>query len=278
VTFPGRDLTTLASGANGAFRSWPLVAGEIRFHVEHPEYNAADCTATLPETGEVAAECAMNPLPRRGTVAIRVTEEEGGASIGAATVTLTPASGTAITLTTDSDGEAEREVEAGQYTVAVEADGHMRRGAREVTVTPRQQTTVELTLRRTPRQALVRIQGNRIQILRPVHFRLDSAEIDPDSHALLEQVADVLLRNPDMCRLQIQGHTDSSGGREHNMTLSQQRAESVMAFLVQTGVTADRLAAQGFGPERPVSPNITAAGRSRNRRVEFHITERCGAE
>jgi outer membrane protein OmpA-like peptidoglycan-associated protein len=188
-----------------------------------------------------------------------------------------PAEGSRFSLTTGSDGNFEREVLAGDFTVNVDAEGFLMRGGRSVTVPAGGQTNLDIQLHRAPRRALVRIQGDRIQILRPVHFRLNSAEIDPDSHALLEQVADIILRNPDLCRIQIQGHTDSSGTRARNMTLSQERAAAVVQFIVETGVSADRISSEGFGPDRPVAPNITAAGRSRNRRVELHITERCPA-
>lgn len=277
VTFPGRDLTTLATGTDGSFISWPLQAGEVTVHVEHPDYNAADCTATLPEHGQTAMECSLTPLPRRGTMGGQVTEEEAG-PISAATVTIEGQGAAPITVTTDTDGRFERELEAGSYTVRVEAEGFMRRGARTVEIRSRQETDVDLQLRRQPTRALVQIRGNQIRILRPVHFRHNSAEIDPDSHVLLEQVADVIHRNPDQCRIEIQGHTDSSGTRQRNMTLSQERSESVMNYLTNMGVSSDRVAARGYGPDRPVAPNITAAGRSRNRRVEFHITERCEAQ
>ncbi len=297
VSFPGTDLTRLATNQDGSFRSWSFSQpGEVTVHIEHPEYEPTDCTATLAETApppaaeteenltaelndytyETTLECAMTPLPRMGTLAGRVTDEDGD-PVAAATVTIVNAEGAQSTVTTDTDGAFEREVLAGSYTVNVEAEGFLMRGGRPVDVQARGRTTVDLQLRRAPRRALVRIRGDRIQILRPVHFRHNSSEIDPDSHVLLEQVADVILRNPDLCRIEVQGHTDSSGTRARNMTLSQERAQAVVDFLVETGVSADRLEPHGYGPDNPVAPNITAAGRARNRRVEFHITERCPA-
>jgi outer membrane protein OmpA-like peptidoglycan-associated protein len=160
--------------------------------------------------------------------------------------------------------------------VQVEAEGFLRRGGESVEIRARERTEMTIQLRRQPRTALVRIQGDQIRIMQAVHFRTNSAEIDPDSFSLLEQVADIMLRNPDMCHIEVQGHTDSSGTLQRNTTLSQERADSVVNYLVETGVSRDRLSAHGYGPEVPVAPNITAAGRSRNRRVEFHITERCG--
>jgi outer membrane protein OmpA-like peptidoglycan-associated protein len=278
VTFPGRDVTTLATGTDGRFVSWPLQAGQVTVHVEHPEYNPADCTATLPDTGQTELQCSMTPLPRRGTLAGHVTSEDGAAVAGANVVIgHEGGAGGSVSVTTGVDGRFEREIDAGTYSVQVEADGYLRRGGQSVEIRARERSELDIQLRAQPRTALVRIQGDQIRIMQAVHFRTNSAEIDPDSFSLLEQVADIMLRNPDMCHIEVQGHTDSSGTPQRNTALSQERAESVVAYLVQTGVSTDRLNAHGYGPDVPVAPNITAAGRSRNRRVEFHITERCGA-
>jgi outer membrane protein OmpA-like peptidoglycan-associated protein len=294
VTWPGRDLGPLATKEDGSFRSWPMEPGEVTVHMEHPDYEATDCTVTVPAEAdeepaddgdaesepeeelpaEIPLECTMTPVARAGTLGGRVTEEEGG-PIAGARVTMVGPEGNELTAQTDGSGAFEQEVPPGAYTVRVEADNYLRRGGHSVEVQARQRTVVDMQLRRQPDQAMVRIQGDQIRILRPVHFRTGSAEIDPDSNALLEQVADMILRNPEICRLEVQGHTDSRGTRSLNTELSNNRAQAVLGFLVRTGVTSDRLASRGYGPDRPVGPNITAAGRRRNRRVEFHILERC---
>jgi outer membrane protein OmpA-like peptidoglycan-associated protein len=87
----------------------------------------------------------------------------------------------------------------------------------------------------------------------------------------MEEIADVIMRNPQLTSIEIQGHTDDRGGREHNQDLSQRRADSVRAWLVQHGVEAIRLQAMGYGQTRPLVPNITSANRARNRRVQFVV-------
>ena len=89
----------------------------------------------------------------------------------------------------------------------------------------------------------------------------------------MTEIADVLIRNPRIKRVEIQGHTDNTGTPEHNKQLSEQRADSVRLWLTQHGVTGDRLVARGFGQEKPLVPNVTAQNRSRNRRVQFQIVE-----
>jgi OmpA-OmpF porin, OOP family len=84
-------------------------------------------------------------------------------------------------------------------------------------------------------------------------------------------VLKVLTDHPDIKALRVEGHTDNQGAADFNKKLSEQRAASVVRWLVQHGVDASRLSSQGFGFERPIDSNDTPDGRKNNRRVEFHI-------
>jgi outer membrane protein OmpA-like peptidoglycan-associated protein len=119
---------------------------------------------------------------------------------------------------------------------------------------------------------LVTLTQDRIQINGTVHFETGRALIQPRSFPLLDQVAKVLREHPDIQRVRIEGHSDSRGSAALNRRLSKERAESVRAYLVKQGVEASRLAAEGYGPDRPVASNDSAEGRASNRRVEFLIT------
>jgi OOP family OmpA-OmpF porin len=103
-----------------------------------------------------------------------------------------------------------------------------------------------------------------------VNFELDSATLTPSATATLRRVTDALLGEPNL-RAEIAGHTDSSGSDDYNLRLSQQRAESVMRFLVEQGIDPGRLVPRGYGETRPVANNSTAVGREFNRRVEFTV-------
>ena len=82
----------------------------------------------------------------------------------------------------------------------------------------------------------------------------------------------MLIANPKI-KLAIEGHTDNLGKPAANKKLSQDRANSVMNYLIKKGVDPDRLTAEGFGQERPIADNATKPGREANRRVEFHIVK-----
>jgi outer membrane protein OmpA-like peptidoglycan-associated protein len=117
------------------------------------------------------------------------------------------------------------------------------------------------------------IQGDQIKILDQVKFATGSAAIVPgkESMAILDAVLTIMVNHPEITSLRVEGHTDSQGTSALNQKLSQQRAASVVRWLVQHGITASRLTSQGFGFDRPIDTNETPEGRKNNRRVEFHI-------
>lgn len=107
-------------------------------------------------------------------------------------------------------------------------------------------------------------------LLYGIYFDPDSAVPRPESQAALEEVLAVLQARPGL-RLLVAGHTDSTATDAHNLKLSQQRAEAVVAWLVGREIAPARLVAKGLGEAQPVADNATAAGRALNRRVELVV-------
>lgn len=110
-----------------------------------------------------------------------------------------------------------------------------------------------------------------------VLFRTDEATLLPDAQTRLGQVADALLATKEHSVI-VEGHTDSMGSDEHNQDLSQRRAETVRAFLIERGYAAARVRAVGIGEARPIADNATAEGRANNRRVEIVIEPMVAAQ
>jgi outer membrane protein OmpA-like peptidoglycan-associated protein len=110
-----------------------------------------------------------------------------------------------------------------------------------------------------------------ITISQQIEFETGTAQLKPESDAILQQVLAVLVAHPELERLEVQGHTDDRGTREFNQRLSEERARSVVAWLMSRGIAAVRLVARGYGQEHPLAENTSEAGRALNRRVEFRV-------
>jgi outer membrane protein OmpA-like peptidoglycan-associated protein len=100
-----------------------------------------------------------------------------------------------------------------------------------------------------------------------INFDTGKSNIKPESMTIIDQIAALLKAHADL-KVSIEGHTDNVGTPESNKTLSQQRAKSVMSAVVQKGIAADRMAAVGWGQEKPIADNRSEDGRAKNRRVE----------
>jgi len=101
-----------------------------------------------------------------------------------------------------------------------------------------------------------------------IHFETAKATILPDSESVLAEVAKMLQQNPDV-KVRIEGHTDNVGSAAANQTLSEKRAQAVVAWLSSHGIEGSRLQAKGWGASKPVEDNATEEGRAKNRRVEL---------
>ena len=156
---------------------------------------------------------------------------------------------------------------SGDYNIQVRAKG-FKPVTKSVTIETGSEAVVEVTLM----ASLANVDGNKISIDDSVYFETGSAVILDKSHKLLDDVAHILVEHPSITELEIEGHTDNQGDDASNKT-SQKRADSVKAYLIQQGITENRLHAIGYGEEKPIVGNDTEEGRAQNRRVHFHIAE-----
>lgn len=115
------------------------------------------------------------------------------------------------------------------------------------------------------------LAGEKILSLTGVNFAFDKAVLTAEAQDVLEEAVTLLKNTDSMIEVRVEGHTDSIGSDAYNKTLSQERAEAVVAYLVSRGVKSNSLMAVGMGENSPVASNDTDAGRAANRRVDFIV-------
>lgn len=128
--------------------------------------------------------------------------------------------------------------------------------------------------------ALTAIDPNNVDVnalvkalnLQIINFASGSSEIPADNKAILDQAV-TLLNKVSGVKLNVGGHTDSTGNAASNKALSQRRAQAVVDYLTSKGVDASKLVAQGYGSDQPVAENTTDEGRFKNRRIEFSVAQ-----
>jgi outer membrane protein OmpA-like peptidoglycan-associated protein len=147
---------------------------------------------------------------------------------------------------------------AAAQSQAAEAQGDLARAKQEL---------ADLQAKQTDR-GLVLTLGD-------VLFDTGRATLKPGADRTIDRLAQALKDNPNT-KVQIEGHTDSVGGDDYNLALSERRAEAVSDALRMRGVPSDRYEAKGLGKDFPVASNSTAEGRQQNRRVEIIFSDDSG--
>ena len=115
-------------------------------------------------------------------------------------------------------------------------------------------------------------EGDNIRLIMPgnITFETDSYNLRSDFYPVLSSVGKVLAKYNDTT-LRVTGHTDNTGSKAYNQTLSERRARAVADYLATQGVSSSRSFSEGRGFDQPIASNGTASGRAQNRRVELYI-------
>ncbi len=267
ISMPGRS--RLLSEADGTFLLLDVEPGPISLSVTRQGYAPREVVGTLTAGGTVELNPVLTQLPpeppapmvMRGTV---LAEDDKAVS---ATVSAPNAS---LSKKTTAQGEYELTLPSGEQMLEVSAPGYMTQG-RRVVGRPGDSLVIDFVLKPVPKQTLVVLRKEKIEIKKQVHFATASDVILPDSAPLLDQVGSVILEHDELKHLRVEGHTDDQGDDAYNLNLSDRRAKSVMRALIERGVQSERLTAVGYGETKPIADNKKPAGRAQNRRVEFII-------
>jgi len=122
--------------------------------------------------------------------------------------------------------------------------------------------------------------GGHLKFPHEVEFDIGKASIKstPTTSAIMQCLSDFLGNNKMVTKFTVEGHTDNAGDATANMTLSQARADAILGWLTSHGADNGRLAAKGWGPQRPIAPNDSPEHMAQNRRVEFWVTDLNGVK
>jgi outer membrane protein OmpA-like peptidoglycan-associated protein len=309
VRYVGRPLTGMVTDDQGVFKTGPLEPGDYRFAVSADGYRDGDCTATIaanaaaapsatatpaagtpapapapaaPAPGSAPANagggpvvvhvaCELEALPKTATITGVLRDAATTNFIDGATVTITDPLGRQLALKTDAEGTFRfGNVPAGKSTLVAEADGYLH-ASKEINLEARKDVATDLMLNKRPAVPNVVVTPTELKLKKEIHFLHGSAEILPDSMALLQEAADVIRAHPELGTIEVQGHTDDTGTPDVNLRLSASRADAVREAIVQNGVDPSRLTSHGYGQDKPLVPNTSEKNRAKNRRVQLLI-------
>lgn len=268
VQLPGRN--RILTEADGRFVLEAVTPGAVKVVASKQGYEPRDASGTVDKGGLLSVELALPTLPPEPPkpMSVRGTVLEESEKPVVATLS---APGAGLSLKSGATGEYSfPTMPAGDQIVEVSAQGYLAQ-AKRLSGNPGDAIVIDFVLKPLPKQTLVVLKKDKIEIKKQVHFATARDVILPDSAPLLDQIAATILEHDKLKLIRVEGHTDDQGDDAYNLDLSSRRATAVLRALTERGVDAARLKAVGYGETKPVADNKKPAGRALNRRVEFMI-------
>jgi outer membrane protein OmpA-like peptidoglycan-associated protein len=249
--------------ASGTFFLEQVPEGDVQLEIEAKNYATASVGARI-AAGEITAQDVSLARDLKSMMGVLTGAVHDGQSGRAIAASVTARGKTTKTVPVDPvTGLYELELEAGVYSISATSPGYVA-SVESIEVAEKDASVHNFDLRVLPKK----------MALKGVFFDSGAATIKRESLVSLEEAGDFLKDNPSVYVV-IEGHTDSSGSVDQNLSLSQRRADAVLKFLVVNyGIPVDRLQSKGFGPNQPIANNQTEEGRALNRRIEFEIQEK----
>ncbi len=262
VSFPGLTSTSVVTDANGNFTSFRFPAGQVAMQVVVEGAVAADATAEVSdgEDTPVTIQLSSAAEPPTGVMQGAFVDTNGAPVVASMHVV---GNGVDQTFNAEPSGLIALALYEGSYNATVSAPGYKDQQV-SFTISGGQEANVNVTLEaaapaETPN---VSLKGKAIRLKGQIQY--DGDAVSSKSHALLDELAVFLNGHPEISGILIGVHTDDRGAA---MKRSEDRANSVMNYLVSKGVSSSRVKTKGYGATRPVAVNMTASGRAKNNRT-----------
>jgi len=268
VSFVGRAHARIGTDPDGTFASGPLAPGPVEVAVTAPGFETTKASAVV-AIGDKAAIDVLLPIakPTTGILRGRLRDKTGRGLNG----TLRFAGAGNFEARSDDQGSFSAVLPQGFYQAKIEAPGLPGREL-PVDVTAGQDRNLDVTLR--PANPDVQLSGQIVVLRAPIKFRAGAPKLDATTKQELDGVAEMLADHAEIKTLRIQAHWSgptTGPAADAAKKLTDDQAAAIKAYLIDKGVSGDRLDAVGLGCESPLVPNLTAGNRTKNRRVELLV-------
>lgn len=218
-------------------------------------------------------QCMLKAAPVVGIIQGALIDGESSHPVPAARITVRDSRGRELELQTDDAGNFRFEnVPVGTVHLSIDANGYLPTAIDMEVKQKGEQRSFSLNKR--PKKPNVTLTAKELKLATQIHFGPNSANILPDSQAIVQEVAWLLNQHPELRQVEIQGYTDETGESSRDKMLSRDRAESVRAALVALGVDGARLTTTGFGSDKLAAPSTSEANRAKNRRIVFVVQQK----
>lgn len=229
----------------------------------------------LDEDGNVLIplSCKLTELPQVTNITGLLVDGRYGGPVLDATVTIIDNLDRSLSLQVDAAGAFQfRNVPFGSARVRATAPGYLPT-VHPINVASREELRAHVLMNPRPKRLGVTVTKTEIKLNRPIEFVGDTVALVLDSAAMIEELAVVLAEGNTTGTIEIQVHTDDSGAASYSRRLSQERADHIRGLLIDLGVLPRLLTAKGYGPDQPLTPNVSDESREQNNRVQFMLVK-----
>ncbi|HEY4187361.1 MAG TPA: OmpA family protein [Polyangia bacterium] len=270
VTVAGHPHANAAADETGTFTTVSLSPGPVALQVTAPGFEPLTASAQVVAGKATTVQLVLKVHAPSATVHGHVSNREGKGL--EATIKLAGRDKTDGIFETraNAKGDYTLSLPVGSYRVRADAAG-LPAQENLIELALDQDRQLDFVLRPAPSNPDVVLGGDSIRLQRPVRFVGSTAKLAPPSEGLLDAVAELLVAHPEIHKVSIVAHWDSSLMKPGPAELTRAQAEAVKTYLVAHGVGAERLSATGAGATQPLVPSLSPASRLRNRRVELHL-------
>ena len=257
----------IASAKDGRFMSHEIEPGPVKVTVQKEGFKPQTLDLTVVAGQTIEADVKLEPAIERGRLSGKIVDADGQPLTGVQVQVFGKQN---TTLKTDRDGLYQTLLEVGNYRVVASDVELYKTGA--AIVVQKEPSTLNFTLLRTDEKPVVKVRKQKLSMKKKVSFEEGSAELSSKAKANLDYIVDALYNNLAK-KIRVESHVDNANDEADNVRITRARAQAVSNYLISKGISEDRISWEGVGSKKPRVPNLTARGRKRNRRIEFHIVE-----